>query len=154
MLLCLLAFARAAVELVESKVAVGEERAHTARFGERQGLAVVGLTALGIEPIGMGREVAEQVKRGSQERGLSRRRFDRAIAQALRFVEPAEQQSGATQRVIGALPGDDSARRAPLEELLTFLQSVQRFARCAVLCLYPGGGTDREGEDLTDVFPS
>ena len=100
----------------------------------------------------MGRNVAEQVKRGGLERGLSRRRFDRAIAQALRFVEPAEQQSGATQRVIGtALLGDDSARRAPLEELLTFLQPVQRFARCAVLRLYPGGGADREREDLAEL---
>ena len=59
----LLALARAPVELAEAEVAVGDERAHAARLGERQRLAVVGLAALGIEPVGMGRDVAEQVQR-------------------------------------------------------------------------------------------
>ena len=42
-------------------MAVRDERAHAARLGERQRLAVEGLAALGIEPVGMGRDVAEQV---------------------------------------------------------------------------------------------
>ena len=43
-------------------MAVRDERAHAARLGERQRLAVEGLGALGIEPVGrMGRDVAEQV---------------------------------------------------------------------------------------------
>jgi hypothetical protein len=43
-------------------VAVGDERAHAAGLGERQRLMVVGLAALGIEPVGMGGDVAEQVQ--------------------------------------------------------------------------------------------
>jgi len=42
-------------------VAVGDERAHAERLGEPERLAVVGVAALGIEPVGMGRDVAEQV---------------------------------------------------------------------------------------------
>ena len=98
----LLALAGAPVELAEAEVAVGDEGAHAARLGERQRLAVVGLAALGIEPVGMGRDVAEQVQRMGREPGVRRRGFDRAVAQAPRLVEPAEQQSGTTQRVVGS----------------------------------------------------
>ena len=42
---------------------MGDERAHAELVGERQCLAVVGLATLGIEPVGMGRDVAEQVQR-------------------------------------------------------------------------------------------
>jgi hypothetical protein len=59
----LLALARAPVELAEAEVTVGDKRAHAAWLGERQRLAVVGLAALGIESLGMGRDVAEQVQR-------------------------------------------------------------------------------------------
>jgi hypothetical protein len=41
MLPCLLALSRAPGELAEAEVAVGDERAHAARLGERQRLAVV-----------------------------------------------------------------------------------------------------------------
>ena len=97
----LLVLAGAPVELAEAEVAVGDERAHAARLGERQCLAVVGLAALGIEAVGMGRDVAEQVQRMGREPWSTRREFDRAVAQASRLVEPAEQQTGATQRVVG-----------------------------------------------------
>ncbi len=96
----LLALARAQVELAEAEVAVGDEGAHAARLGERQRLAVVSLAALGIELVGMGCDVAEQVQRMGREPGVTRRGFDRAVAQAPRLVEPAEQQTGATQRVV------------------------------------------------------
>src|SRR6266849_8902295 len=69
----LLALARAPVELAEAEVTMGDERAHAARLGERQRLAVVGLAALGIEPVGMGRDVAEQVQRMGYESGVARR---------------------------------------------------------------------------------
>src|SRR2546426_5570263 len=58
-LLGLLALARAPGELAEAEVAVRDERAHAARLGEGQRLAVVGLAALGVEPVGMDRDVAE-----------------------------------------------------------------------------------------------
>ena len=64
-----LALARLAVELAEAEVAVGDEGSHAARLGERQRLAVVGLAALGVEPVGMGRDVAEQVQRMGREPG-------------------------------------------------------------------------------------
>ena len=97
MLLRLLALAGAPVELAEAEVAVGDEGPHAARLGERQRLAVVGLAALGVEPVGIGRDVAEQVQRMGREPGMTRI-FDRALAQAPRLVEPAEQQTGTTQR--------------------------------------------------------
>ena len=50
-------------------MAVGDERAHTARLGERQRLAVVGLAALCVEAVGMGRDVAEQMQRMGREAG-------------------------------------------------------------------------------------
>ena len=64
-------------------------------------LPVVGCAAFGIEPVGMGRDVAEQVQRMGREARLAPRGFDRAIAQAPRLVEPAEQQTGAAHRVVG-----------------------------------------------------
>ena len=59
MLLRLLALARAPVELTEDEVAVGDEGAHIARLGEGQRLAIVSLAAHGVEPVDMGRDVAE-----------------------------------------------------------------------------------------------
>src|SRR5262249_45229740 len=60
-LVCLLTLARAPVELAEAEVAVGDEGAHAARLGQSQRLAILGLGGLGIEPIGMARDVAQQV---------------------------------------------------------------------------------------------
>jgi hypothetical protein len=60
-LLRLLALARAPVELAEAEVAVGDERAHAQSVGERPCSAIVSFAALGIEPIGVGRDVSEQV---------------------------------------------------------------------------------------------
>ena len=61
MLLGLLPLAGSPVELAKAEVAVGDERTHAPRFGERQRLAVVSLAALWIEPVGMSRDIAEQV---------------------------------------------------------------------------------------------
>jgi hypothetical protein len=79
------------VELGEAEVAVGDEREHAARLGQGQRLAIVGRSALGIEPVGMGRDVAEQVQRVGCVPGLTRGAFYCTVAQALRLVEPAEQ---------------------------------------------------------------
>ena len=59
----LLALAGAPVEFAEAKMAVGDEGPHSAWLGQRQRLAVMGLGALGIESVGMARDVAEQVPR-------------------------------------------------------------------------------------------
>jgi hypothetical protein len=97
MLLRLLALPCAPVELAEAEMAVGDERAHAAWLGERQRLLVVGLTTLGIELVGIGGDVAEKVQSLGREPGLTWRGFDCAIAQAPCLVEPAEQQTGATE---------------------------------------------------------
>src|SRR5258708_35501802 len=86
------------IELARAEVAVGDEGAHAARLGERQRLSVVGLAALGIESVGMGRDVAVQVQRMGRESGMPRGGFDRAVGQAPRLFESAELQTGATQR--------------------------------------------------------
>jgi hypothetical protein len=115
-------------------MAVGDERAHAARLGQRQRPAIVGLAALGVEPMGVGRDVAEQVLSMGRVPGLRRRRLDRAVAQAPRLVEPAEQQTSAPQGVVGpAMMVDKSPRRLTLEKLLAFLEPVQRLARLAEL---------------------
>ena len=109
MLAGLLALARAPVELAEAEVAVGDEGAHAARLGERQRLAVVGLAALGIEPVGMGRDVAEQVQRmGRAPVADAASESSARSPQAPRLVEPAEQQSGAPEPVVD--PGASGRR--------------------------------------------
>src|SRR5262249_28236370 len=75
----LLVFARPPGELAEAKMAVSDERAHAARLGEGQRLAVVGLAALGIEPFGVGRDVTKQVERMGREPGLTRRGLNRTV---------------------------------------------------------------------------
>ena len=112
----------------------------------------MGLAALGIEAVGMGRDVAEQVQRMGREPGVTREGFDRAVGQAPRLVEPAEQQTGPTQRVVvPAAMVDESPRRLTLEKLLAFLEPVQRLARLAELRQDPGGGGDRPGKQEDDV---
>ena len=90
MLLGLRLVARSPIELAEAEVAVGDERAHAARLGEGQRLAVVSLAALGVEPVGMGRDVAEQVPRMGREPRVTRREFERTVAKAARLVETAK----------------------------------------------------------------
>jgi hypothetical protein len=99
-------------ELAEADVAASDEGAHTARLGERQRLVVVGLSTRGIETVGMGCDVAEQVQRMGGESGVTLRNFDRTAAQASRLVEPVEPQTSATQRVVapGAMEGDPLLR--------------------------------------------
>src|ERR1700675_3774348 len=148
----LIAPARAPVELPKAEMAVGDEGAHAARLGQRQRLAVVDLAAFGIEPVGMGRDIAKQMQAKDREPGVTRRGFARAVAQAPRLVEPAEQETGAPQRVV--IPTeirDDFPRRLTLEELLAFPEPAQRLARFAKLRQRPGGGGDRPGKVEDDV---
>jgi len=93
----LLALTRAPGELAEAEVAVGDEGTHAAWLRKGQRLVVMTLAALGVQPIGMARDVAEQVQSMSREPGLTWRGFDCAVAQAPCLVEPAEQQTGATE---------------------------------------------------------
>jgi hypothetical protein len=142
----LLALARATGELAEPEVAaVGDQRAHAARLGEGQRLAVVGLAALGVEPVGMSRDVAEQGLSMGRDPGVTRRGFDHAVAQAPRLVEPAEQVVDPSENP------DDSPRRPPLEELVAFPEPVQRLTRLAELRQYPSGGADRPGKMKNDI---
>jgi hypothetical protein len=58
-------------------------------------LAVLGLALLGIEPVGMSRDVAEQAQHVGHDIDATRG-LKHALGQAPRLVEPAEQQTGAT----------------------------------------------------------
>ena len=60
MLAGLLALARALVELAETEVAVGDERAQAQFLGQGQSLAIVRVRAIDLDAVGMGRDVAEQ----------------------------------------------------------------------------------------------
>src|SRR5262249_18737488 len=114
--------------------------ASAGRRGEGQRLAVVGLTALGIEPIGMGRNVAEEGLRMGHKPVVTGRGFESAVGQTLRRAEPTEQQTGATQRVVGpAAIADDPPSRAALEELRAFTDPVQRLAPLTELRQAPTG---------------
>ena len=81
-------------------MAVGDEGAHASRLGESQRLAVVGLAALGIESVEMGRDVAEQVQRMGREPREIRRGFARPVPQSSRIVELAEPQRGTSERMV------------------------------------------------------
>ena len=75
----LLTLGHACAERAEAEVALRDERVHAARLGGHQRLAAMGLGALGIEPVGMGRDVAEQVQSVAHE-----------IEAPLAFTEPAK----------------------------------------------------------------
>jgi hypothetical protein len=66
---------------------VGDEGAHATGLGEGQRLAVVGLAALGIEPVGMGRDVAEQAPRVAHDSVLTSGRAYGAVGHTTRLVE-------------------------------------------------------------------
>src|SRR5262245_53331549 len=86
------------------------------------------------------------------EAGLAPRGFDRAIAQAARRVEPAEQQTGATHRTVcPAAIGNNSAGRVTVEKLLGLPNPVQRLVRLADLSERPSGGGDRPRNLHSDI---
>src|SRR5262252_1060312 len=127
-------------------MAVGDEGAHGELFGQGEGLTVMVFGDHGIESVGMGRDVAEEVQRVGRKAALSRKGCGNAVDEATRLVEPAEQQTGATQREAG--PGamaDEPPCLLPLDELLAFRETVERLACLAELRQEPGGGGDPEG---------
>src|SRR6266581_2047094 len=78
----------------------------------------MGLAALDIEPVGMGRDVAEQVVSMGRVSGLMRRRLERPLAEALRLGKPTEPQTSATEvwparRWARAIPGRRPAELPP-----------------------------------------
>jgi hypothetical protein len=83
----------------------------------------------------MGRDLAEQVQRMGGAATAKRSVCDGAFAQTPRLVEPAQQQSSPSQRVVRP----DSTRRLTLDELLAFSEPRQRPAGVAELGQYPSG---------------
>src|SRR5262245_54989899 len=134
-------------------MAMSDKRPHTAWLGERQRPAVVSRTGLGVEPVGMGCDLTEQMKRMGREPGVPGRACHRAIAQAPRGVELAEPQARMTQHVIvpGA-PPDDTVRRMTVEELLAFADSIQSIARLSELRQRPGGEGNPSGKHENDIL--
>src|SRR5580698_6771449 len=95
MVLCIAGFAGAAMDLAETEVAVGDQRAHAVALRQRQRVAKVAGAALVVETLRIGFDIAEQMMGVGGETGLARRCFDRAFGKAVRFVEPAEPQQSA-----------------------------------------------------------
>ena len=103
----------------------------------------------------MRRNVTEQVQRMGRESVVSRRGFDREVGEPSRLVEAAKQQTGAPQRVVvPAELADLTPCRLTLDELLAFLEAVQRPARLAELRQHPGGGGGDRGGKLEADPPS
>src|SRR5258707_7257679 len=110
------------------------------------------LTALGIEPVRVGRNLAEQVQRMSREPRLVRRGFQRAVPETPRVVETTERQRGSTQpRIEPSEIADVSGRDLTLDKLLTFPKPAQCLARIAELRQVPGGEDDRQGKQEGEV---
>ena len=148
------AFASAPGQPAEAEVAVGDERTHAAPLGERERLAIVGLglVPLGVGPIRMGRDVAEQVQRVGREARVRGRIEEGALGQATGLVEPAEQQRGPTQGVAGlSVEPDDSPPRLTLEELLALLESGHRDVDLVDLGEGPRRAGHRVGQVEHDV---
>src|SRR5262245_15159348 len=110
------------------------------------------VTAFGIEPVGVRRDFPEQVERVGSESPLQRRAFECPVAQTTRLVESAKQETGATEGVVA--PAELSASspdRLTLEEMLTFLESIQHLARLTELGEDPGRGRDGVGKHDDDI---
>ena len=109
---------------------MGDERAHAARLGEGQRLAVVGLAALGIEPVGVGRDVPEQVERVGHEPNGVRRGFKRAVGEKLCVIEVAEQQISLTKGEGGHKSiGESSTRALKLKKMFVLTKSIRRIGQ-------------------------
>src|SRR5262249_17380037 len=104
MSLRLLALARGPIEFAEGGVAVGDEGTHAAGLGEGQRFAVVTFTACGVEAVGMSCDVTQQVQRMGRAPGLARTVFDCTVAEALRPVDLAEEQTSSSNAVLGPTP--------------------------------------------------
>lgn len=104
-------------------MAVGDDGTHTAQLGQRQCLAVVSLTSLGVKAVVMGRNVAEQVKGVDHHSWSPPTKFDRAVDQASRIIEPTENQAGASQVIVRPAQElcDLSLRQLTIEELIALL---------------------------------
>src|SRR6266705_2511331 len=88
--------------------------------------------------------VARFSRAWSRVPGVRRRRFERAISQAPRLVETAEQQTGATHRVVvPAAMGEEPSRRLTLDERFTLPEPVHRLAQFVELRQRPGGVGDK-----------
>ena len=61
----------------------------------------MGLAAIGVEPVGVRRDAPEELQGVGHEVGPRRCRFDRQAGEALRLVEAAEDELGATERAVG-----------------------------------------------------
>src|SRR5215471_14637725 len=115
-------------------IAVGDQRAHAVRLGERQRLLVVSHAAFSIELVGMGCQVTEKMQRMGPKAGLALRGLNRAIAQVPGLIESSEQQTSATDCKVGpATVTKNSTRCLFIQELLGLLDPSKRLLDIANL---------------------
>src|SRR5262249_17319061 len=121
-------------------------------LGQGERLAIVSLTAHGIEHVDMRRDVAEQVLCSRRVAGMTRSGFDCIVTETLRLMEPAEHQAGAAERMIVPAPMEhDSSGRLTLKKLLGLPKPGLRLARLPELGQDPGGRGDSRWKDQNDV---
>src|SRR5215472_1415918 len=115
-------------------MAVGDERAHAVRLGERQRLVVVSHAAFSIELVEMGCQVTKKMQSMGPKAGLVLRGYDRAIAQVPALLESSEQQTSATDCKVGpATMTKDSTRCLFIQEPLGLLNPAKRLLDIADL---------------------
>jgi len=93
---------------------------------------------IGIEPVGMSRDVAEKVQPVGGESGAIRSGFNRAIAHAPRLADSAKQPVRPPHGVVA--PADIACVTARCER---FDEPLRRLIRLAELGQHPGGAADR-----------
>jgi hypothetical protein len=112
----------------------------------------VGFAALAVELVGIGRDVAEQVRGMGCEPRVLRRGGHRALAEAPRLVEPTKPKGCVAQGVVGpAAVADDPSLRDLVDERPTLLEPLDRFAPLTELRQGPGGRGDGPGKLEDDV---
>src|SRR4029077_20185421 len=109
MVLGIAGLAGAAMALGEAEMAMGDQRAHAVALRQRQRVAVMADAALVVETVGMGCDIAEQMVGVGGEAGLMRRCLEGAPPQPARWVDPAEPQQSAADRMIGPAAMADDA---------------------------------------------
>ncbi len=131
--------AGAAMKATQAEMAMGGERPHAARFGERQRCLVVSGGTFGIEVIRMNCQIAENASCVSYEAWLALRGFNRTICQTPRLLKPTEQEAAASYRVIApATMNKNSLVLLTSKVFFTLSQATQRLTDVANLRQRPG----------------
>src|SRR5262245_16051748 len=131
-------------EFAKPRMAMGNEGTHASRLGQRQRLAVVGLTPCGVDLTRKGREVAQQMQRVSRETRLGWGVLERKIAKPSCIIESAEKECRTSQpSIVHAGLVESAARYAAYEKFLSLVKAAQGLLALAPLSQDPGQRGER-----------